>query len=338
MEETCSLGSKARPGSTGMTIAAPAKLDQSPGSLRFPVAREALHSPLSSFRKFLKFFSTHVALGLWAIFKIPSARDRNATLWLYLKFISRLVVFPLIQARKISEEKVLGATMKVADYRTFLGLISEIFFHRIYSFETSSPSPVILDAGSNIGMSILFFKSLYPGCRVIGFEPDAQTFELLQANVHRNRWEKVELHNKALYASEGEINFYTDPNRIGSGKMSTVRERFPERANRAVRCQKVETVRLSTFIHEEIDLLKMDVEGAEIAVISELAEAGRLRLIKEMFIEYHHHLKADEDCLSRILRPLEENGFGYQISSPSDIPWVRKSVQPMLIYAYRSSS
>jgi FkbM family methyltransferase len=337
LEETCPLGSKARPGGARMTIFAPAKIDETSGSLRFPVAREALHAPLSVFRKFLKFSSTHVTAGLWAIFKIPSARDRNATLWLYLKFISLLLIFPLIRARKISEAKVLGATMKFADYGTFLGLISEILFQRIYSFKSSSASPLIFDAGSNIGMSILFFKRLYPRSRVMGFEPDPQTFELLQTNVRRNRWENVELHNKALHDSEGEINFYTDPDRIGSGKMSTVRERFPDSANRTVRCQTVETVRLSTFIREEIDLLKMDIEGAEIAVISELAESGRLRLINEMFIEYHHHLKVDEDNLSRMLLPLEENGFGYQISSPSDLPWARKSVQPMLIYAYRLS-
>jgi FkbM family methyltransferase len=318
-----------------MTILAPAKMEETSEPLRFSVAGKALHAPLPAFRKFLKFFSTHVAPGLWAIVRIPSARDRNATLWLYLKFISRLMVFPLIRARKTSEEKVLGATMKLADYGTFLGLISEIFFQRIYSFRSSSASPLIFDAGSNIGMSILFFKRLYPRSRVIGFEPDPQTFELLQANVQRNRWQNVELHNRALHTSEGEINFYTDADRIASGKMSTVRERFPDSANRTVRCQSVKTVRLSTFIHEEIDLLKMDVEGAEIAVVAELAESGRLRLIKEMFIEYHHHLKVDEDSLSRMLRPLEENGFGYQISSPSDLPWARKSVQPMLIYAYR---
>ena len=331
------MGSKTRPGCTRMTILAPTDIDHSSASLRFPVAREALHAPLSAIRKFRKFFSTHVASGLWAIFKIPSARDRNATLWLYLKFILRLMIFPLIQSRKISQEKVLGATMSLADYSTFLGLISEIFFQRIYSFDAGSPSPLILDAGSNIGMSILFFKRLYPRCRVIGFEPDPQTFELLKTNVQGNRWEGVEMHNVALYISEGEINFYTDPDRIGSGKMSTVRERFPESAKRAVRCQKVQTVRLSTFVQEEIDLLKMDVEGAEIAVISELAESGRLRLIKQMFIEYHHHLKTNEDKLSQMLRPLEDNGFGYQISSSSDLPWARKSVQPMLIYAYRNS-
>lgn len=320
-----------------MIIAAPAKIHESPGPLRFPAARETFHSPVSSFQRFLKFLSTHAASGLWAIFKISPARERIATLSLYLKFISRLMVFPLIQGRKISNEKVLGATMRVADYGTFLGLLSEIFFQRIYSFESSSPSPLILDAGSNIGMSILFFKRLYPRCRVIGFEPDPPTFALLEANAKQNRWEGVELHNKALFSSEGEIDFYTDQNRIGSGKMSTVRERFSDSANRTVRCQKVETVRLSAFILEEIDLLKMDVEGAEIAVISELAESGRLRLIKQMFIEYHHHLKLDEDNLSRMLRPLEMNGFGYQISSPSDLPWAPKSVQPMLIYAYRKS-
>lgn len=319
-----------------MTVTAPAKTEQSSHSLRFPVAREAVHSPAYTLRKCLKFFSTHVAAGLWAIFKIRSAKERNEALWLYLKFVSRLIVFPWMRARKISEEKVLGATIKVADYSTFLGLLSEIFFQRIYFFEASTPSPLIVDAGSNIGMSILFFKRLYPRCRVIGFEPDPQTFQLLRVNVERNGLQGIELHNKALHASEGEINFYTDADRIGSGKMSTVRERFPDSANRVVQCQKVDAMRLSTYIQEEIDLLKMDVEGAEIAVISELAQTGRLRFIKEMYIEYHHHLNVDEDKLSQMLRPLEDNGFGYQISSSSELPWIRKSVQPMLIYAYRN--
>jgi FkbM family methyltransferase len=311
------------------------KLENVSTSLRYPLAAEMFRSPAASFRKFRNFHKSHISSGLWEISTIPSVEGRNATFYLFLRFIAKLILFPLVPERRISDENILGSTMRVLDYRTFLGLISEIFFHRIYYFASSSASPLILDAGSNIGMSILFFKWLYPKSRVIGFEPDPQTFEVLQFNVRRNRFDNVELHNKALHSTPGEIDFYMDPDRAGSGKMSTVKERFTGPSARPVRSLKVEAVRLSPFIQEEVDLLKMDIEGAEVSVIQELADAGKLRLIKEMFVEYHHHLKSDEDHLSRMLRPLEENGFGYQISAPAAPQWARKSVQPILIYAYR---
>ncbi|MFY9528536.1 MAG: FkbM family methyltransferase [Candidatus Acidiferrales bacterium] len=305
--------------------------------LRFPIGTEVLRSPAASLRKFSGFLGTHVASGLQAIYKIPPAQDRGAVCCLYLKLIFKLILSPLIPAKRVSEEKVLGSAMQILHYGTFLSLVSEIFIQRIYYFETSSRSPLIVDAGSNIGMSILFFTRLYPQCRVIGFEPDPQTFNVLRSNIQRNHLEQVQLHNKALCAANGEVEFYTDLDRPGSGRMSAVRERFPESAGRVVGRQKVEAARLSGFILEEVDLLKLDIEGAEGAVMQELAEAGKLKFIKQIIVEYHHHLNPCQDYLSRILRPLEENGFGYQISGSARMPIVHGSVQPILIYAYRKS-
>jgi hypothetical protein len=59
----------------------------------------------------------------------------------------------------------------------------------------------------------------------------------------------------------------------------------------------------------------MDIEGAEDLVINEIASQGKLKLINEMVIEYHHHLNPKEDNFSNIIKVLEANGFGYQISS-----------------------
>jgi FkbM family methyltransferase len=157
---------------------------------------------------------------------------------------------------------------------------------------------------------------------------------VLQDNVRKNQWANVEVHNKAIYPTDGTINFYSDPKCPGSLVMSTARERFP---GRTVNCQQVETVRLSTFVQGEVDLLKMDIEGAEGSVLVELAEAGKLKCIKEMFIEYHHHLNPMEDRLAEVLRLFEENGFGYQIYCPSKRPFDRRAFQDILIYAYRRS-
>jgi hypothetical protein len=53
-----------------------------------------------------------------------------------------------------------------------------------------------------------------------------------------------------------------------------------------------------------------------------------------MVIEYHHHMQADDDRLSELLRVLEAEGFGYQIACP-ERPHARGEFQDVHVYAYR---
>lgn len=302
---------------TTESVPAPLPVQSAPASLRS-----------GNFRGFV----TQIPSGLWAISRIPPAQNRGKILRLYLKLIAKLYASSLSSLGDYSEENVLGARMQVLDYRAFVDVFSEIFVRRDYFFESESKTPLILDCGSNIGMSVLFFKQLYPGSRIIAFEPDRQTFNALERNVQNNRWENVEVHNQAIFPTDGFVEFYSDPGHPGSLAMSTARERFP---GREVTSQKVEAVRLSPFVQGEVDLLKMDIEGAEVSVLHELAEAGKLKWIKEMFIEYHHHLNPEEDRLSQMFGLFEENGFGCQIHCPFKRPFVRRAFQDIQIYAYR---
>ena len=277
-------------------------------------------------------FVTQIPSGFWAISRIAPAQERGLIFRAYLKLIGRLYASSISQGGDYSEENVLGARMRVLDYRAFVDVFSEIFVRQDYFFECESPAPLILDCGSNIGMSVLFFKRLYPASRIVAFEPDRQTFEVLRSNVQNNRFSNVELHNQAVYPTDGHIEFYSDPGHPGSLAMSTARERFP---GREVAAQSVEAVRLSPFIQGEVDLLKMDIEGAEGAVMAELAESGKLRSINQIFLEYHHHLNPEQDHLSELFRIFEENGFGYQLHSPFKRPFARRAFQDIQIYAYR---
>lgn len=65
-------------------------------------------------------------------------------------------------------------------------LFREIFIEPSYFFRTERPHPLIVDCGSNIGMSVIFFKLLYPDARVLAFEPDPAPFELLEQNIRTN--------------------------------------------------------------------------------------------------------------------------------------------------------
>src|SRR5690348_10496292 len=62
-------------------------------------------------------------------------------------------------------------------------LFRELFLEACYFFQPETDSPIIFDCGSNIGMSLLFFKKLYPNARISAFEPDPYTFVILERNV-----------------------------------------------------------------------------------------------------------------------------------------------------------
>lgn len=192
---------------------------------------------------------------------------------------------------------------------------------------------MIIDCGSNIGMSVLYFKWLYPGSKVIAFEPDLSTCRLLERNVRENKLNDVEIHNKALSDRKETVTFYSKKDAPGSLLMSTVNRNW-----QGGETASVEAVPLSTVIDRPVDFLKMDIEGAEDAVIAEMDRSNKMRLIKEMVIEYHHHIDPERDHLSRILATLEKNGFGYQLRSFESVPFKQKRFQDILIYAYQKNA
>ena len=100
----------------------------------------------------------------------------------------------------------------------------------------------------------------------------------------------------------------------------------------------IEAVLLSDYIVEPVDLLKLDIEGAERRVLEELVKRGKLHMIRELIVEYHHHITCEDDELSRVLRMLESHGFGYQVQADFALPHRKTSFQDVLIYAYNKSA
>jgi FkbM family methyltransferase len=225
-------------------------------------------------------------------------------------------------------QKVLGFDVSYLSRPSFEYLFRELFLSHEYWFETRSPTPLIVDCGSNIGMSVLYFKWLYPAARIVAFEPDASAFKCLTANVAANGLQDVRAHNAAVSTVDGAVDFYVDSLDPGSLRMSTVEARMPKDKAR------VQAMRLANVIDEPVDFLKMDIEGAEAGVIGDLCESGRITLVSQMAIEYHHHVREGDDDLAATLARLEAAGFGYQLSSATSRPFRRGTFQDVLIYAY----
>jgi FkbM family methyltransferase len=166
----------------------------------------------------------------------------------------------------------------------------------------------------------------------MAFEPDPRTFAVLKRNVEKNGLRSVELHNVALGARDGQADFYYRDDRPGWVAASTLRG-FPSNAT-----GKVEVRRLSPMITQEVDLLKLDIEGAEEEVLDDLVAAGKLRSIRQMVLEYHHHRDPEQDTLGCFLRALEKHDFGYAIASGLLTPFEPRISQSLVLYAYRKGN
>ncbi len=225
---------------------------------------------------------------------------------------------------------IVGFEMRFLDYGLLSYLYNEIFLGNEYFFTAENDHPYIIDCGSNIGMSVFYFKMLYPHSRILAFEPGEEAFVCLEENVKNNHLlDSVEVHKAALLNKEGTVDFFYDSGSLGSLVMSTKQERWPKQR------RSVEATPLSKHIGEEVDFLKIDIEGAELEVIEELSNSGKLSYVKQMIIEYHHHIIRESDDFSRVLSVLEDSGFGYQIGSHLGRPFKREQFQNILVYAYR---
>ncbi len=224
---------------------------------------------------------------------------------------------------------VAGFRLRYLEAEWMRYLYREVFAEREYWFATDNPHPVILDCGSNIGMAILFFKSLYPEARITAFEPAPWACSAIEETLRANALTNVTVHNAALAESEGTLDLFHDPSHPGSAVMSVFRERMNGDTVR------VPSVRLSRYVTGAVDFLKLDVEGSELAVLRDLAASGTIARIRQMVIEVHHHMSPAVDNLSECLALLESNGFGYQLTSaPVFTPITRGQFQDVLVHAY----
>jgi FkbM family methyltransferase len=201
---------------------------------------------------------------------------------------------------KAGKTNLLGIEIQFVDSISFLHGIKEIFEEECYKFQTKKPSPFIIDCGSNIGLSVIYFKKLFPNSKIIGFEPDPNIYRILKENIVSNNFDEIELVNKAIWNTDSETYF-----RIEGGFSG----RIPLREDTKSRTL-IETTRLSHHMKENIDLLKLDIEGAEIEVLFEIED--KLKLVERIFIEYHSPLR-EKQKLHKLIHVLNRNNFRYYI-------------------------
>ena len=148
------------------------------------------------------------------------------------------------------------------------GHLREIFMNNSYFLPIKDFQPkFILDCGANIGGSAIYFTLRYPNAKVLAVEPESSNFDILKANtahykniecLHSALWNKVS-YIKVIdpyHAVDAFMTVDADPKEPGAMKATTVSKLLED----------------SGF--DEIDILKVDIEGAEKEVFEESRGGG----------------------------------------------------------------
>lgn len=159
-----------------------------------------------------------------------------------------------------------------------------------------------VDVGANKGDFTLFAAGLVgPSGRVVSCEPEPGNMAWLERSVALAPQAPVELHQLALGADEGRATLYL-------GRKSgwhSLTEGLPQRDRGSI---EVEVRRLDSLLGEaRVDVIKVDVEGAEQAVLEGCAETLERNRQAVLMVDLHPKLGVS---VSEFLRTAAELGFG----------------------------
>jgi FkbM family methyltransferase len=140
--------------------------------------------------------------------------------------------------------------------------------------KTVRPGMRVLDIGANLGwFTVQMAKLVGPCGHVASFEPRADLFHYLSRTVHENKLKNVSLHNCALgdRVGEAELRWPADGVNPGGTQLNVT-----ALVSSHMRYQKTLMRVLDEEISDEVNFIKIDVEGAEKLVFS-----GATRILTE---------------------------------------------------------
>ena len=203
-----------------------------------------------------------------------------------------------------------GAAFRMQAGSHDIRVLNEVWSDRVY--EPNADFSVrdgwtVLDLGAHKGSFTVRAALAGPKTRVYAVEPEPENLRYLNANIALNRLQNVVVHAAAVSAEPGEALLYVAGR--GSGTNSLLRGLVKGDTGVSVA---VATIRLDDLLERaggQVDLMKMDVEGAEYAVLHTVSSTA-LRRIHRIVLEYHDVAGLDAEAVRDDLqRHLQGNGF-----------------------------
>lgn len=184
---------------------------------------------------------------------------------------------------------------------------------------------IVVDVGANIGyFSLLFSRCVGAEGRVYSFEPVPKLASALHKNADLNEFKQITLSNLALSDHDGHARFYVGPE--DNSGLSSLRQ--PRGSSDTL------DVKLARFdrvfnLGEDIALVKIDVEGAELAVLRGMNEYLRNNHPHILIEVTQRFLKEMGDSEQSLLEYMHNLGYNCYVIGDSQIELLQSRKQPL---------
>jgi FkbM family methyltransferase len=188
------------------------------------------------------------------------------------------------------------------------------------------PGDTVIDVGAHVGLfTLLLAYSVWDTGRVIAYEPCPRMLELLRDNVGMG-WldDRVEIVAKAAAATSGSLSFLAPTRYTMTGSLRPV-EPLLTTQDRVDTVHRIEVEAEPIDVHvgrfEQIDLIKIDVEGAENQVFTGMEQLLASGVVRRVSFELTREHMGDEwKPFTERLRGLEADGWTFSTISDTGEP------------------
>lgn len=203
----------------------------------------------------------------------------------------------LIRARASRRPYVLEMNRRDVEFPFYLRIPSfdvvtfeHVFLRQEYRFDAKTSPRTIVDAGANIGLSSIYFSNRFPGAKIIAIEPENGNFEMLKRNTMP--YDNIIAVQGALWHEDESVQV-VDPG-LGEWGFMTQQAHGGVEERVSMPLQEVRGMTVSTVMKEQelerIDILKMNIEGAEREVFSD--PSSWLGKVDALIVELHEWMKS----------------------------------------------
>jgi len=191
-----------------------------------------------------------------------------------------------------------------------INVFGQIFMQSAYLFPTSiNIQPlVIVDVGSNIGISAIFFANCFPAARILAIEIEGSNVDLLKRNVAG--YPQIEVWHAGLWSDETCLAIENIDSEKYAFRAREARER--ENSIRGITMEQI----VRYLGGAQIGLLKIDIEGGEKQVFSRGHETW-LHSVDALLIELHDRIVPG--CAAVVYRALINYSFNRYHLNDADL-------------------
>ena len=232
---------------------------------------------ITIFDKCILFVLKIIYLGLRIVLRLVLGKKRRDMLYVGRGLDFGVFWYKSFKFLKPGNSSLLKFTVPKYNYEFYCRVnkddfkIMTIHEDEIIEHFTPKQGDIVVDIGAHIGLyTIISSKRVGTNGKVIAIEADPGNFEMLNRNIKLNQLTNVIALNYAVYSKETKIKLYLPSGESGFTKYNTIVSDWANNEDKFVEVNANTLdylLQLNQIREEEVNWIKIDVEGAEFEVL-----------------------------------------------------------------------